>query len=138
MVPAVTGWYLVETDTPLAVLEHLPAPRGVAHYKIAERYRRNHRLITLGLTITPTAPGNFYVVYSGEHGNLKARAREHTQGHEKTGCLCLSQYQPLHGQRWNFKYLPFSVLGVEDDKRVRVLVEQKWRATNGWPLLCDQ
>jgi hypothetical protein len=37
-------------------------------------------LIAQGAEIGPDQDGAAYIVYSGEHGNLKPRAREHTCG----------------------------------------------------------
>jgi hypothetical protein len=140
-IPSKPGWYLIETNTPLSVMEQLPAPpRGGILYNIPERLLFNKFLREHHLAIIPPAPGESYVIYSGEHGNLKSRAREHTHGHHRTGCLCLSQYNQIYNYSWSFSYLSCDSMysGCQGDKALRALVEQKWRGKYGWPLLCKE
>lgn len=140
-VPAVPGWYAIETDAPVLVLAALPFPRAEGrHYRIAERLRGVEFLIKNGAAITPPQEGTPFIVYSGEHGNLKARAREHTHGNKGTGCLCLSQYEAICGFRWRFYYRTCEshVPGSCGNKMLRTFLEQKWRADNGWPILCAE
>jgi len=140
-IPSTPGWYLIETNTPLSVMEQLPAPpRGGILYNIPERLNFSKFLRQSHLAIIPSAPGASFVIYSGEHGNLKSRAREHTHGHHKTGCLCLSQYDSLYNYSWSFSYLSCdsALSGCQGDKALRALVEQKWRGKYGWPLLCKE
>jgi hypothetical protein len=140
-IPSTAGWYLIETNTPLSVMEQLPdPPRGGILYNISDRLHFSSFLMHSNLAIKPSTLGAPFVIYSGEHGNLKSRAREHTHGHPKTGCLCLSQYDQLFNYTWTFSYLPCdSVLsGCQGDKALRALVEQKWRGKYGWPVLCKE
>jgi hypothetical protein len=140
-IPSASGWYLIETNTPLTVMEQLPPPpRGGILYNIPERLNFSKFLRQTNLAIIPSTPGASFVIYSGEHGNLKSRAREHTHGHPKTGCLCLSQYPHLYNYSWSFSYLSCDsvFLGCQGDKALRALVEQKWRGKYGWPLLCKE
>ena len=140
-IPSDPGWYLIETNTPLSVLEELPSPSlGGRLYDIPERLIFNNFLKTAGLAILPNGNDTEYIVYSGEHGNLKSRAREHTHVHKKTGCLCLSQYPQLFEYKWNFLYLTCDALISDSngDKALRAFIEQKWRGKFGWPLLCKK
>lgn len=140
-VPARPGWYAIETNAPLSELESAPAPgKAGKNYSFPDRLGKAKLLLQLGLAITPATAGAAYVVYSGEHANLKARAREHSKGDKGTGCLCLSQYANLCNFRWDFLYLEFErhLVGHSDDKNVRTLLEQGWRAENGWPVMCSK
>jgi hypothetical protein len=140
-VPAQGGWYCIETNAPLSVLASLPPPpSGTNQYNIPERIRVNKWVLDNGLAIAPPASDARYVVYTGEQSNLMARAREHTHGNEKTGCLKLSGYPELHGYDWCFSYVTCESVfpGCGDDKTLRVAGEQAWRAAFGWPLLCKE
>ena len=140
-VPAKPGWYAIETDAPVSTLQAALSPREVGkRYNLAARVTKATFLIERGLAITPTEPGSSYVVYAGEHANLKSRAREHTHGNKGTGCLCLSQYADIGAFQWTFNFLSFErhVPGHSDNKLLRTLLEQKWRAENGWPVLCAE
>lgn len=140
-VPAVPGWYAIETDAPMAILSSLPLPQSNGrYYRIADRLRDAEFLIKNGAAIVPSHDGALYVVYMGEHGDLKSRAREHTHGNKGTGCLCLSQYKAICDFRWRFHYRTCEshVAGSCGNKMLRTYLEQKWRADNGWPVLCAE
>ena len=139
-VPAVPGWYAVETNAPISVIGKLPLPKLEGkHYKIADRFKSAKFLLDNGLAIAPNDKGAF-IVYSGEHGNLKARAREHTHGDKGTGCMCLSQYKALWRFQWRFYFRTCEehVQGSCGNKALRTYLEQQWRGENGWPILCKQ
>ena len=90
-IPAEPGWYAIETDAPLSVLAGFPLPVTEGqHYKIAQRIEDAKFLIARGATIAPKRKGAPYVVYSGEHGNLKARSREHVGGNKGPAALHFS------------------------------------------------
>jgi hypothetical protein len=138
-VPGKPGWYAIETDALLSVIAGLPPPREVGkHYRLANRLANAHFLIANRMAITPAHEGALFVVYSGEHENLKARAREHTHGDKGTGCMCLSQYQSLCAYQWKFHYRTCEdhAPSSSGDKLLRSYLEQKWRGEHGWPILC--
>jgi len=140
-IPGKPGWYAIETDAPLSVIAKVPPPCGGSkHYPLAKRLSDVQFLISKGVAITPAREGALFIVYSGEHGNLKSRAREHTHGHKGTGCMCLSQYESLCGYRWAFYYRTCEehVPGSSGNKALRTYLEQKWRGDYGWPILCAQ
>lgn len=90
-VPSKPGWYMIETDTPLSVIAETPLPQvNGKHYLLANRLENAQLLISNRLAILPPYEDTLFVVYSGEHDNLKSRAREHTHGNKGTGCMCLS------------------------------------------------
>jgi len=138
-IPGKPGWYAIETDAPISVLAQVPLLLELGnHYPIAERVRNSQFLIESGAAIIPTDDGASYIVYSGEHGNLKSRAREHVRGHTRTGCLALSRYEIAKQFTWKFHYRPCDthVPAAAGNKMLRNYLEQKWRAENGWPVLC--
>ena len=140
-VPSAPGWYFIETDTPLPILEQLPAPaQGTKLYDISGRIRYNNWLRQNGLAILPPPSGGSFVVYAGEQRNLKNRAREHTHGNPGTGCLRLSAYPQLANHAWSFSYLTCDSVfpGSNGDKALRALGEQTWRGLHGWPLFCKE
>lgn len=140
-VPAVPGWYAIETTAPVSALTSvsLPLEEG-RHYRIPDRIRAAQFLLKNDAAIVPRIDGAPYIVYSGEHGNLKSRAREHTHGNKGTGCLCLSQYQAICGYQWTFYFRTCEshVHGSGGNKMLRRYLEQKWRAEHGWPVLCAE
>lgn len=127
-IPAVPGWYAIETDAPLDALLRFPLPleEGL-HYQIANRAADAQYLIAQGAAIVPLELGDSYIVYMGEHGDLKARAREHTQGNKGTGCLSLAQYQLAAEYFWIFHYRPCEehLPGSAGNKLLRNYLEQK-------------
>lgn len=140
-IPGKPGWYAVETDAPLSVIAKVPSPREQGmHYQLAKRLSDVQFLIDKGVAIIPADEGALYIVYSGEHANLKSRAREHTHGNKGTGCICLSQYESLCEHRWKFYFLTCEqhVPGSSGNKALRTYLQQKWRGEHGWPILCAQ
>ncbi len=138
-IPAEAGWYLIKTNTPIAVLKSVGPPNYKAHINIPETINNTSMLQDSGIAIIQSDDED-YVVYNGEAKNLKARAREHERGHPKTYCLGLSNYETLrsHKYKWTFCYVVVSNCKVfpNGNKLLRLAVEQCWRAKNGWPVLC--
>lgn len=135
-IPGEPGWYVIKTDTPVEVFGLLVEPqKGIYHYNLKKRCINNnkHKFIIC------QDENKKYVVYNGHAKNLKARAREHDRGHNKTACLALRKYQDLIKYNWYFYYLPISALDIslQDSKLLRIAVEQAWRAEFGWPILCE-
>ncbi len=138
-IPSSSGWYLIETNTPIEILKSIGTPQHKAHINIPKTIGSAVSLINLGAAIQQSGDDH-YVVYNGEARNLKARAREHICGHGKTFCLGLAEYPILRKYSWRFCYAPASECGNlrDADKAVRVLFEQVWRAKHGWPILCKK
>jgi len=138
-IPAEPGWYLIKTNIPITVLKSVgpPKPEYKDHIDIPETINNTSMLHDSGIAIMQS-DNEDYVVYNGEAKNLKARAREHERGHPKTYCLGLSKYETLHTYKWIFCYVAVSNCKIfpNDDKLLRLAIEQGWRAKNGWPILC--
>ena len=136
-IPSEAGWYLIKTNTPIAVLKSAGAPQYKAHIDISEAINSISVLQDSSIAIIQSNDED-YVVYNGEAKNLKARAREHERGHPKTYCLGLSNYETLRRYNWTFCYVVVSSCKVvpNGDKLLRLAIEQGWRAKNGWPILC--
>lgn len=142
-IPSEAGWYLIMTNTPIEILRNVGSPKYKAHINIPETIDATLLLREIGFAILPKCEDEDYVVYNGEARNLKARAREHENGHEKTSCLGLSNYKSLRSYRWSFCYLAASsctdlIKKEKDDKLLRLAIEQGWRTHNGWPILCKR
>jgi hypothetical protein len=142
-IPSEAGWYLIKTDTPIKVLKSVRPPRHKAHINIPKTIDDTSALRDADIAILPQSGDEDYVAYNGEAKNLKARAREHEDGHAKTYCLGLSNYESLRGYRWTFCYVAVSSCKVlsnkeKRDKLLRLAIEQGWRAKNGWPILCKR
>jgi len=137
-IPSATGWYFIETNTPPDALKNVGLPKGQRHYNIPYKVEASLSLEPFGACILPLK-NPFYIVYSGEAKNLKARAREHVSGHSKTGCLALENYSSLHKYDWKFHF-SLCDLGnnIEENKLIRTFGEQLWRAKYGWPILCGK
>ena len=138
-IPSKPGWYFIETDTPPKVFKDVgPPPDGSRHYNIPEKVKTSLLLKKYRACIEPT-DNPFYIVYSGEAKNLKARAREHMSGHKETGCLALENYPRLRSHTWKFHYVecppPYD---SAESKILRTYGEQVWRAKYGWPILCGK
>ena len=138
-IPSRPGWYLIRTNTPIAVLQSVGSPKYKAHRDIPQTICIALSLPKLGIFITQDGDKD-YVVYNGEAKNLKARAREHDCGSPGTYCLALSNYEILHGYSWTFCCVAMSSCGVKlsEDKLLRLAVEQGWRARHGWPIICSR
>ena len=136
--PSNPGWYFIETNTPISVLQKAGPPKGKAHYNIPNKLVVSLTLRQFNACIFP-AKRKYYFVYSGETKNLKARAREHYSGNPKTGCLALLNYPILHKYQWIFHYSPCKYgKSPNDSKLIRIYGEQLWRSKNGWPVLCGK
>lgn len=137
-IPSCPGWYFIETDTPPEILKKVGPQKGERHYNVPAKIDASLTLKKFGICILPiTNP--FYIVYSGETKNLKARAREHLSGHSKTGCLALTNYPSFHRYNWKFYYTPCNKFNDPNkSKLLRIFVEQIWRSKNGWPILCGK
>lgn len=137
-IPNEPGWYIIKTNTPIEIFESLPTPKG-KQYKINEKVTK---IKVIANTLNPILPSKFhqsYVVYNGHSANLKSRAREHTSGDQGTGCLALSQYMQLWDYQWAFGYVTLKQFNqqINDNKLLRIAVEQAWRYQYGWPILCS-
>ncbi len=142
-IPSEAGWYIIMTNTPIEVLRSVGLPKHKAHINIPETINATSELRDAGIAILPQLRDQDYVVYNGEAKNLRARAREHENGHAKTYCLGLSNYKSLRGYKWTFCYLAAqSCMALaskeKNDKLLRLAVEQGWRTYNGWPILCKK
>lgn len=138
-IPAQAGWYLITTNMPINELRAIAPPQHKAHINIPRAIHNVSSLNEVGIAIRQFE-NEHYVVYNGEAGNLKSRAREHVYGHPKTYCLGLSKYDVLSQYEWRFYYtLISSCQGItREDKSLRLAVEQGWRAKHGWPVLCSK
>lgn len=151
-IPPEPGWYIIETNTPIAVLQS--QHREVLRYNKAkcgsEVSVKNADIAALALRHTPATARYFAekIVYSGFHQNLGSRARQHTFGDHGTGALLLSLYEPLQPYEWKFGYLTLEgYLGAQDefsrpDRAAQLMLlnlgEQLLRGLFGWPLLCSR
>jgi len=138
-IPSKPGWYFVETDMPPEKFKDVRGPgKNSAHYNIPERVKESLALEQFNACIPP-GRRFFYIVYSGETANLRARAREHVSGHPKTACLALESYPFLCKYKWFFCFLLCEVgENSKESKLLRTVGEQLWRAKNGWPILCKK
>jgi len=138
-IPSEAGWYLIKTDMPVKVLESVESPQYKAHINIPQTIESTLPLQELGIAIIQDRDEQ-YVVYNGEAKNLKARAREHENGHPKTYCLGLANYPILRMYNWTFCYATVSeyFTSNSDDKSIRLAIEQAWRGQHGWPILCSR
>lgn len=138
-IPAVPGWYAIETNTPIDVLDALvrvvDKPK---HYDFSVRAAATAFMRECGEIIQPSSAGESYVMYSGQADQLRKRAFEHSHGNGGTGCLGLSGYPILGDYKWEFLFRTCAaqVPGAQGNKLVRTVLEQRWRAEHGWPLLC--
>lgn len=139
-IPSEPGWYFIETDTPPEVFKGVdPPPDGYRHYNIPEKVNTSLSLSKKYEACILPKDSPFYVVYSGEAKNLKARAREHMSGHPKTGCLALTNYRQLKKYSWKFHFsLCPDIDDLNESKILRTFGEQAWRGKYGWPILCGK
>jgi hypothetical protein len=136
--PSGPGWYFIETNTPPDIFHEVGKPKGESHYNLPKKAEASLSLHKIGACIRPSK-GSFYFVYSGETKNLKARAREHISGHDKTYCLALENYPVLHQYEWKFYFSPCCFTNnPNESKLLRIFGEQLWRAKYGWPILCGK
>lgn len=138
-IPGEPGWYMIATNAPINLLESVGPPEYPAHINIPQSIKNSTALRSLRISIAQ-ASNEDWVVYNGETNNLKARAREHQNGHPRTYCLGLSSYEPLRRYRWRFSYTPVSSCKTTNStgKLLRLAVEQGWRVKHGWPVLCSK
>jgi hypothetical protein len=144
-IPTEAGWYYIETDTPVAVFERLEAP--LEYYQNNEGQDVRCRNYNLSAKATASAQDvnliisepEMRAVYSGYAQGLRARAKEHTFGHQGTAGLALANYPELRRYSWYFYYKSITELPFRYSNRDLVLKfgEQIWRANYGWPLLCS-
>lgn len=140
-ISSLSGWYIIKTNTPVDALGKVgnPNPEAKAHINIPKTISEIKKVLPQGLVIKQE-DNKPYTVYNGRAKNLKARAREHYNGHNKTFCLALKKYPMLWAYKWYFYYYPITKLGLNDidNKMFLIIVEQAWRAKHGWPVLCKQ
>jgi hypothetical protein len=138
--PTSSGWYAIKTDIPISVLQRLGKPKSKDyHTDIPKTIEEIKDLMQYGLVIEQKND-ELYMIYNGRAKNIRARAKEHFCGCDKTYCLCLKQYPAIWDYKWYFYYYPISNLGFKqkDSKMFRQIVEEGWRTKNGWPILCRQ
>ncbi len=137
-IPSNSGWYFIETDTPLRVFEQVDPPEGKYNYNLPKKIRASALLQELGICILPLE-NPFYIAYSGEARHLRNRAKEHVFGHPTTYCLALSNYSVLNHYNWRFHFAICQYgSNRKDSKVLRNYGEQLWRAKHGWPILCQK
>lgn len=136
-IPAEAGWYIIQTNAPISALRATPTPVEGRRYNIGQRVKESENLQGEDWVIKQNSD-ECWTVYNGNASNLKARAREHQGGDKGTGCLAIQFYPNLLDFEWYFEFFPVSRLpeGIEAHKLLLNLVEQAWRARNGWPILC--
>ncbi len=109
-VPAESGWYYVETNTPLEVLARQALWERQYTKKISGVTAdvKNYDLQSRCIRYDPGMAEywNTSLVYSGLASNLQSRAREHTFADPGTGGLALSKYPELQEYDWLFYYKP--------------------------------
>lgn len=140
-IPRIPGWYTIKSNIPINALMKIGAPdeKHKAHIDIPATIRINNQGILPKFVIQQKGT-DLFVVYNGMAKNLKARAREHYNGHRKTFCLGLKKYDSIWDYSWYFDYCTTTKLGFEgiENKMLLKIVEQAWRAEYGWPILCKQ
>lgn len=141
-IPNKSGWYYIETNTPLDILKQQPlwanqyttkrsgALAGVKNYNLQTRCSRFDSSLAQYWNTT--------LVYSGLASNLQSRAREHTFADPGTGGLALEKYPELHEFEWFFHFITLEGLmpNCQNPGCLLLLGEQVWRSHNGWPILC--
>lgn len=138
IIPSKPGWYFIETNTPPDVLRKLGPPKWEHHYNIPAKVEVSLSIKSFGVCIQPKED-SYYIVYSGEAKNLKARVKEHVSGHPKTYCLALTNYPALHRYAWRIHFTPCpTVDNPNGSKLMRIIGEQIWRSKYGWPILCGK
>lgn len=135
-IPDKPGWYSIETDAPLNVLQTIGTPQLGKNYDIPKRITHSIELRNQGLA-NSIHKGGFYFIYNGmDKNSLRRRANEHAYGHAQTICLSLSQYKILHSYTWIFYCCTGEALNIPIDKGILIFGEQLWRSVYGWPILC--
>lgn len=137
------GWYLIKTDATPETFELCTKPEGTNWVDMGSCMKQTKVLEKHGLAIPFSDTG--WVVYNGEVDDLRPRLKAHCRvGDRRTGCLSLAHYPSLRECHWWFTYayvsdIPgMSNLNSEEDKAVRVCIEQAWRFVHGWPRLCSR
>ena len=138
-IPKSRGWYVIKTNTPVDILKEVGDPKAKAHINIPNTISEIKQVLPQGLVIEQKN-NELYVVYNGRAKNIRARAKEHYNGHDKTFCLHLEQYKKIWDYKWYFCYCSSSKLELSciNNKMFLIIVEQAWRTKNGWPMLCRQ
>jgi hypothetical protein len=136
--PSKSGWYWIKTNTPIAVLESVGKPSGKAHINIPKTITETLKLSNLVITQSNNSE---YIIYNGQAKYIRARAKEHFDGHQKTFCLGIKEYKnSFEKYNWVFSSVTLSKITGEnaDNKIKRILVEQAWRPKNGWQIFCKK
>ncbi|WP_143814726.1 hypothetical protein [Magnetofaba australis] len=146
-VPNKPGWYTILTNTLIDSFAGL-YKTGKLHCNYTDQYNSSIGFNEAGLLITPNDDNEQYVVYSGEAKSLRDRAKQHYNGHKKTGCLALMQQKSLHAFQWEFAYSTCEEFYQYyqnspdqirfNEKRLQIFGEQVWRSIHGWPTLCSK
>ncbi|ACV26670.1 MULTISPECIES: hypothetical protein [Kangiella] len=145
-IPSSSGWYFIETNTPIEVLVNLSSPPSKYTNNDGDQKKcRNYNISSRAGSLLSCVGSDgviggqsFRVVYSGMAKNLLNRAREHTFAHLGTAGLALANYQEIKDYDWKFHYLINTIVPASKAHRnvILKLGEQIWRASNGWPILC--
>ncbi|OOE63586.1 hypothetical protein [Salinivibrio kushneri] len=143
-VPAESGWYYVETNTPFEVLarQDLWGRQYTKKKSCVTADVKNYDLQSRCSRYDPRMAEywNKSLVYSGRASNLQSRAREHTFADPGTGGLALSKYPELHEYDWWFYYKTLNQFypNCANPDVLLLLGEQVWRSKHGWPILCAE
>jgi hypothetical protein len=139
-IPRTAGWYFIETNTPVEILQRQHRPQ--TRYTQKNGKEVNVKIYDISGSAARYADDlkecwNIEQVYSGLASNLQDRAREHTLSDLGTAALALGLYPELHSYAWTFCYVEMHRFLPEAScpKMLLRLGEQMWRGTNGWPLL---
>lgn len=136
-IPAVPGWYFIETNTPPKVFRAVDPPEEEGYDNIPAQATAVLAYRYFGVCVLPTEKNPSYIVCAGETKNLKARAKTHMYGHPKAGGLALAAYPVLRNFGWRFLFslCDFSEIPNES-KLLRIAGIELWRSQYGWPILC--
>lgn len=141
-VPPTAGWYFIETNTPIEVLQRQHRPQTTYAKKRTGKVEdvKIYDLAGSAARYANDLDGcwNTKYVYSGLAQKLQSRAREHTLPDLGTAALGLGLYPELREYEWTFCYVEMGKFlpNASCPKMLLALGEQIWRANNGWPLLC--
>ncbi len=143
-IPSAAGWYFIETNTPLTVLQR----QGLwAETYITKRSAQTKKVLNYSIAARAmrySSPIAEYVnlerVYSGKASNLRDRARQHTFADPGTAALALFRYPELFQYSWSLGYMPLSRFPHEGMTETILLSlgERIWRQSFRWPLLCAE
>jgi hypothetical protein len=136
-VPRNPGIYQILTNAPKELLVQFGRRTDKKHYNLEKKIRESDKFPKEFKIIQQGS--SKYIVYTGHSYNLRQRFKEHFKGSKGTGCLALFQIEKLRNFEWDFHFNELGKYdGYFDSKLQRTFLEQKYRATIGWPILCSQ